>query len=150
MGPTLRDWRHIIALAVSGTLSVPELGHAVEVVPYGAGKVPSLPCVMIQQGGSGAWINPDPGAEFRTTCLATATVTVWLITGDALSEAAADLMDDLAGQLYASRLKSVRDDPLNTGNHVPKLGIATDPALTVFGSATVYATSIPITVPLHP
>jgi hypothetical protein len=144
--PTLREWRHILHRAIAMDLS--DDGEApFPVYPFATKDIEVTPCVVLQQGGQGTYL--DPNGEARTVCLVTGTITAHLVVGDALTEQAADVLDDLAYLLYAGGLKACRSDELNPDGHVPVLGALSDPGVTPLGGGEFWSASVPISVPVH-
>jgi hypothetical protein len=148
--PTLDQWPDIIALAASTCLSVPEVGYGFEVFPWATGKLDTLPCGLVQLGGSsGPFVDATANGEFATVCQRTATFTLWLFLGDHPSPSATALLGQLAVRLLSVGLASAADDPLNDGGFVPTVSTIDTPGLMEFDTRVVWAASIPLTVPFH-
>lgn len=148
--PSLREWRHILASAASTALSVPEDGYSFPVYPWAVGRLGQLPCGLVQQGGDGQYLTRASGpATLSTLCQLTATFRLWLVAGDPLSEASADVLDDLLTRLYGRQfLAAVVADSLNPHGAEPRLGAASDPGMGEFDSQQIWWAAVPLTVPV--
>jgi hypothetical protein len=150
--PTLREWRHILAAGVEAALSVPETGTVFRCLPFASGRLPALPCGLIQSGGSaGPWLDTTADSELvSTACQASATFTLWLIAGDPLSEQSHDVLDDLAQRLISvGSLSACADDPANPGRFVPVVESIESPGVGDIGGRPVWWASARLVVPLH-
>jgi hypothetical protein len=144
--PKLQEWRHILHRAIAMDLSK-DGETPFQVYPCAVKDIEVVPCVVLQQGGQGTYL--DPNGEAGGGCLVTGTITAHLVVGDALTEQAADVLDDLACLLYAGGLKACRTDGLNPDGHVPVLGALSDPGITPLGGGEFWSASVPISVPVH-
>lgn len=141
--PTLRDWRLILSRALALDLAVP-------VYLFAPSEVERLPCVVLQQGAEGSYVEPGGAAgTLSTQCLATARFTAWLTVGDPLTEQAADVLDDMITLLLAGGLRSAASDELNPAGFVPALGPVGTPGAAEHGSTKVWWAPVPLTVQIH-
>lgn len=148
--PGLRVWQQITALAVSAACSIPEEGYTFPVIDWDTTEDPQVvPFGVVRTGSTGTWYDPTPGNPYGTTCLGTGYLTVYLFAGDP-GLAATDVLTNLVERLLASRLRSMKTDPLNTNGHVPPLGVVSQPAPIEFGSTLLWGCSMPLEFPIHP
>ena len=149
--PGLRVWQRITAAAVSTALGTPELGEVFQVLDWDAAKPAGAPPFgVVRTGAAGTWYDATPGNPYGTTCLGTGYLTVYLFAGGVGDESTTEVLTDLVERLLASRLKSMRTDPLNTNGHVPPLGVVSQPAPIEFGSTLLWGCSMPLEFPIHP
>jgi len=147
--PTLTDWRHILANAVTVTLSTPETGHVFPVIPWAALKPEHPPFGVVRSGNGGRYVEMRGGAV-SSVCAGTGYASIWLFSGDVGSEQAESVLAELVDRLLFSRLKSCRDDPLNVDRFVPALVAVTEPGPVEFGSLLLWGCSLPVEFPFHP
>jgi hypothetical protein len=147
--PTLREWRHILAAAASGALSVTELGHRFPADPFSPARPEILPCLLIQQGGSGGDYVEDV-SDLATLGQYQARFTLWLVCGDPLSEGAADLFDQLIEDLHSPVFgERCAADPANPAGHVPAVGAVGTPGQGELGAIPVWWAPVELVCPVH-
>jgi hypothetical protein len=146
--PTRREWRHILQRALAIEMS--DDGETpFPVYPYAVGTIESLPCVVIQQGADGTYVEPaNPAGTLSTLCNTTARFTAWLTCGDPLTEQAADTLDEMIDRLYAGSLAAAVSDELNPAGFRPALGPVGSPGATEHGGMSVWWAPVPIAVPV--
>lgn len=149
--PGLRAWRHIIANAVSAALAGDqEPARPFPVYPFAPAKPAVTPCALIQQGGNGGPYLEHGDSEHATLCQRTLRLTVWIATGDPLTERAADLFDDLVTFLHSSAFAAtVTADPLNVGGYVPTVGAVGTPGASELGGTPVWWADVELLCPAH-
>jgi hypothetical protein len=148
--PTLREWRHIVARGASVGLSHPDAGHRFEVVQFAPARLPDvLPCGLVQSGNGGVYTDATiDGADGLTTaCQVSALLTLWLVVGGPLTEEAADVIDDLIGQLHGGALDACADDELNPAGFVPVVLGSDAPGEGEYGSQSVWWAPVRLLVP---
>lgn len=142
---SLRDWRLILSRALS--LELGSVERPAIVYPFAVGEIESLPCVVLQQGAEGSYVElGSTNGQLSTLCMATAQFTAWLTVGDPFTEQAADVLDDMITLLLAGGLRSAAGDDLNTAGFVPAVGPAGAPGATEHGSTRVWWAPVPLTV----
>ena len=147
----LRDWRHILASATSGALSVPGAGYRFEPYPFSPARPAALPCLLIQQGGSGGdYVEQDDGPDLATLGQHQARFTVWLVCGDPLTEGAADLFDQLIEDLHSSTFgERCAADEANPAGFVPEVGAVGTPGIGELGGTPVWWAPVELLCPVH-
>lgn len=147
--PSLREWRAILADGAMLALSVPEAGFRFECLPYPAAKLPAVrPCGMIAQGGpSGPYTDSTGDSDVGTAGQVAARFTLWIAAGAQLTEAAADVLDELVARLHADALAVCGSHPANTAGFIPVVEQVGTPAITPFGGDEVWAAPVELVVP---
>lgn len=149
--PGLRDWRHILANAVNVALAGDtEPAAAFPVYPFAPAKPARTPCALIQQGGAGGAYVEQGDSEHASLCQQTARYTLWVVTGDPLTERCADLFDDLVTFLHGIAFADcVTVDPLNPGGYVPTVGAIGTPGASELGGLPVWWADVELLCPTH-
>jgi hypothetical protein len=147
--PSLRDWRHILAAAAGGALSVTEAGHRFPAYPFSPARPEVLPCLLVQQGGAGGDYVEDT-SDLATLCQYQARFTIWLVCGDPLTEHAADLFDRLIEDLHSSTFgERCQADPANPAGFAPAVGAVGTPGQGELGGTPVWWAPVELVCPVH-
>lgn len=148
MTTRLRDWRHILASAASGALSVAEAGYRFPAYPFSPARPEAFPCLLIQQGGQGDYVEQD--TDLGTLAQYQARFTLWLVCADPLTEGAADLFDQLIEDLHGSTFgERCAADEANPAGFVPVVGAVGTPGQGELGGAPVWWAPIELLCPVH-
>lgn len=145
--PTLDEWPKILASAAEAVLSVPELGYVMPVEAYPPPGFSALPCVVIEPGDGGVWLEPSSSGPMSTVCQMTARFTVRLVVGDPGTPGAMAITNDAIQRLYAGLSKAVAADP-DSGGFSPPVGDVLTPSAEEYGGSGVWSARLPVSVPV--
>lgn len=145
--PTLAEWPVILASAVEAVLSVPELSYTMPVHSSPPAGFNALPCVMIEPGDGGVWLEPSSSGPMSTVCQMTARFTVRLVVGDPGTPGAMAITADAIQRLYAGLSKAVAADA-ESGGFAPPVGDVLTPTAEEYAAVGVWSARIPVSVPV--
>ncbi len=145
--PTLGEWPAILASAAEAVLSVPELDYVMPVHSSPPAGFSALPCIVIEPGDAGVWVEPSSSGPMSTVCQMTARFTVRLVVGDPGTPRAMDITADAVQRLYAGLPKAVAADP-ESGGFSPVLGDVLTPTAEEYAAAGIWSARIPLAVPV--
>lgn len=145
--PTLGEWPAILASAAEAVLSVPELGYVMPVHSSPPAGFSALPCIIIEPGDAGVWVEPSSSGPMSTLCQMTARYTVRLAVGDPGTPGAMDITADAVQRLYAGLSKAVAADP-DSGGFAPPVGDVLTPSAEEYAAIGIWSARLPVTVPV--
>lgn len=145
--PTLGEWPAILASAAEAVLSVPELGYVMPVHSTPPPGFSALPCVIIEPGDGGVWLEPGSGGTLSTLCQMTARFTVRLAVGDPGTPGAMAITMDAMQRLYAGLADAVAAD-VASGGFSPPVGDVLTPTAEEYAAVGVWSARLPLAVPV--
>lgn len=145
--PTLAEWPKILASAAEAVLSVPELSYTIPVHHHPPATFPQLPCVVVEWGDGGVWLEPSNGGTLSTLCQTTARFSVRLVVGDPGTPGAAEIVLDASQRLHAGLVDAVAAD-VDSGGFRPTLGDVLSPTAEEYAATAVWSARFPVSVPI--
>lgn len=145
--PTLAEWPLILASAAEAVLSVPELGYTIPVEAYPPAGFNALPCVVIEPGDGGVFIEPANAGSLSTLSQLTARWTVRVVTGDPGTARAMEITLDAVQRLHAGFAAAVAAD-VDSGGFSPALGDVLTPTADEYAAVGIWSVRIPLAVPV--
>jgi len=145
--PTLGEWPAILASAAEAVLSVPELGYTMPVHATPPPGFNALPCIIIEPGDGGVWLEPGNSGTLSTLCQMTARFTVRLAVGDPGTPGAMAITMDAMQRLYAGLAAAVAADTAS-GGYSPPLGDVLTPSAEEYAAVGVWSARLPLAVPV--
>lgn len=145
--PTLEEWPKILASAAEAVLSVPELGYTIPVHDHPPATIQALPCVMVEWGDGGVWLEPSNSGTLSTLCTTTARFTVRLAVGDPGTPGAAHVVLDAVQRLHAGLSDAVAADA-DSGGYRPPVGDVLTPTAEEYAATGIWSARIPLAVPV--
>ncbi len=145
--PTLNEWHAILASAAEAVLSVPELGYTIPVHAYPPPGFSALPCIVIESGDGGVWLEPANSGTLSTLFQMTGRLTVRLVVGDPGTPGAMVITNDAIQRLYAGLADAVAAD-VESGGFRPAIGDVLTPSAEEYAAVGVWSARLPLAVPV--
>jgi hypothetical protein len=145
--PTLGEWPAILASAAEAVLSVPELSYTMPVHSSPPAGFNTLPCIVIEPGDGGMWVEPGNSGTLSSLCQMTARFTVRLVVGDPGTPGAMTITYDAVQRLYAGLADAVAAD-VDSGGFFPTVGDVLTPSAEEYAAMPVWSARLPLAVPV--
>lgn len=146
--PTLAEWPKVLASAAEAVLSVPEVGYRMPVHDFEPPVFNSLPCVVVESGASGLWVEPSTSGNRTTLSQSTGHFSLRLVVGGPGSQPAKAIVDDATQRLLERFADAVAADPDTGGIRPTMSGEVLTPEPAELAAVQLWYSRLPLTVPL--
>lgn len=145
--PTLAEWPAILASAAEAVLSVEEVGYRMPVHATPPATLNVLPCVIVEPGDGGVFLEPGNTGALSTLCQLTARWSLRLVVGDPGNPAAMAIVLDALQRLHAGYGAAVAADASSAG-YRPDLADVLTPTAEEYAAIGVWSARLPLVVPV--